>query len=134
VTPWSLASRLRSLRAAFVLLVRHGAGLRHNEDAGQFSMDDPGVARALRRLAAVAAVADPDEAAVSERELQRIAREWQDRAAAVTARGETLAYRSKDRPALLKDFGAGGEGWPVMHSMRSVDRQVRVLAVGEGRR
>ncbi|MBP2323041.1 hypothetical protein JOF56_003426 [Kibdelosporangium banguiense] len=134
VTPWSLASRERSLRAAFVLLIRHGVGLRRNDQAGDFSADDPVVRRALERLAEAARRADADEADASERELRRIAQEWHERAKAVTARGERLFYRSRDHATLLKDFGTGGEGWPIAHSMRSVDRQVRILAVGEGRR
>lgn len=134
VTPWSLASRERSLRAAFVLLVRHGVGLRRNEQAGDFSADDPLVRRALDQLVEAARSADPDEAEASERELRRIAREWHEHAEVLTERGERLYYRSRTHAALLKDFGAKGEGWPTAHSMRSVDRQVRILAVGEGHR
>ncbi|MEU8635667.1 helicase-related protein [Amycolatopsis sp. NPDC048633] len=134
VTPWSLASRERSLRAAFVMLIRHGVGLRRNEQAGDFSIDDPVVRMAFERLAEAARRADEDEAEPSRRELQHIAQEWHDRAAAVTERGERLYYQSKEHATLLKDFGARGEGWPVAHSMRSVDRQVRILALGEGRR
>lgn len=133
VTPWSLASRERSLRAALVLLVRHGVGLRENGDAGDFSCDDPAVKKAIARLAATARSADPDEADQSERELHRFAHEWQERAERAVAQGERLHYQSRDNPALLKDFGEQGEGWPTMHSMRSVDRQVRVMAVGETR-
>jgi len=133
VTPWSLASRDRSLRAALVLLVRHGVGLRDNSDAGDFSCKDPAVKKALARLAATAKRADPGEAERSERELFRYAHEWQARAERATRQGERLHYQSRDKPALLKDFGEQGEGWPTMHSMRSVDRQVRVLAVGETR-
>jgi ATP-dependent helicase YprA (DUF1998 family) len=88
VTPWSLASRERSLRAAFVLLVRHGAGLRRNEQAGDFADDDPVVRRAFEKLAEVARRADPDEAEASERELRRIAREWHERARTVIERGD----------------------------------------------
>ncbi|WP_340686900.1 helicase-related protein [Amycolatopsis coloradensis] len=134
VTPWSLASRERSLRAAFVLLVRHGASLRRNEQAGDFSMHDAFVRRALDHLISAVQRADPDEAEASERELRRIAREWHERAEALTERGERLYYRSREHASLLKDFSAQGEGWPTAHSMRSVDRQVRILAVGEGRR
>lgn len=133
VTPWSLASRERSLRAALVLLVRHGVGLRDNGAAGDFSRDDPAVKNAVARLVAAARIADPDEADHTERELLRFTREWQERAERAVTQGERLHYQSRDNPALLKDFGEQGEGWPTMHSMRSVDRQVRVLAVGETR-
>ncbi|MEV0168276.1 helicase-related protein [Nonomuraea fuscirosea] len=134
VTPWSLASRERSLRAAFVLLVRHGVGLRRKDQAGEFLIEDPLVQLALDRMVQAARRADSDEAEASERELRRIAGEWHERAQAISARGEKLYYRSRDHASLLKDFGAGGEGWPTAHSMRSVDRQVRIIAVGEGHR
>ena len=45
-----------------------------------------------------------------------------------------MKYDSPNGEALLKDFGERRDGWPTMHSMRSVDRQVRVLAVGEAAR
>ncbi|MFI6485758.1 helicase-related protein [Nonomuraea sp. NPDC050663] len=131
VTPWSLASRERSLRAAFVLLIRHGVGLRRKDQAGEFSTYDPLVQSALARMIQAARLADPDEAEASERELHRIAEEWHERAEEITSRGERLYYYARGQASLLKDFGAGGGGWPTAHSMRSVDRQVRIIAVGE---
>ena len=48
------------------------------------------------------------------------------------AAGMRLRYHStSNEPALLRDFGQAREGWDAMHSMRSVDRQSRVLAIGE---
>ncbi|PZS32998.1 MAG: helicase [Pseudonocardiales bacterium] len=133
VTPWSLASRRRSLHAALTLLVRHGCGLRGNDDAGDFSVDDPLVGAALRTLREWAARADADEAADADADLHRLAGEWEHRARSAERSGTKLRYASsdKDTPALLRDFGERKDGWETMHSMRSVDRQVRVLAIGE---
>ena len=64
-------------------------------------------------------------------ELQRLVNEWDHRASEATARGEKLRYRSPNGEALLKEFGERKDGWETMHSMRSVDRQVRVIAIGE---
>ncbi|QXG76727.1 helicase [Modestobacter sp. L9-4] len=133
VTPWSLASRRRSLHAALTLLVRHGVGLRQNDQAGDFRAEDPGVQRAVAQLNSWAQRSDPDEAPGVAADLQRLVGEWDDRARAAEALGMRLKYESssKDGPALLCDFGEKKEGWETMHSMRSVDRQVRVLAIGE---
>ncbi|WP_104524521.1 helicase-related protein [Blastococcus atacamensis] len=131
VTPWSLASRERALSAALVMMVRHGVGLRSNEDAGEFSADDPRVKAAVERIRAIASLADPDEAQRVTDELQRLVNEWDHRASEAVARGEKLRYRSPKGEALLKEFGERKDGWETMHSMRSVDRQVRVLAIGE---
>lgn len=134
VTPWSLASRQRALSAALVMLVRHGVGLRGNEDAGDFSADDPRVQAAVERIRGTAAAADPDELQRVTEELQELVSVWDHRARDAEARGERLRYRSPNGEALLKEFGERKDGWETMNSMRSVDRQVRVLAVGESSR
>ncbi|WBB47438.1 helicase-related protein [Verrucosispora sp. WMMA2044] len=131
VTPWSLASRRRSLPAALVLLVRHGAGLRANDEAGDFRADDPLVRVAVEKLCALARKADPDEAQQVETDLRQLVDDWEHRSRRAEELGERLSYDSKNGPALLKDFGEQRDGWALMHSMRSVDRQVRVVAVGE---
>ncbi|MGY1810175.1 helicase-related protein [Blastococcus sp. SYSU D00669] len=134
VTPWSLASRKRALSAALVMLVRHGVGLRRNEDAGDFSADDPRVRAAVESIRGMAAAADPEELLRVTDELRALVSEWDHRAREAEARGEKLRYRSPNGEALLKEFGERKDGWETMNSMRSVDRQVRVLAVGEASR
>lgn len=133
VTPWSLASRQRSLHAALTLLVRHGVGLRDNDQAGDFHADDAAVRVAVRTLTEIASRADPEEAGAVTDDLDRLVGEWEERARNAEALGLRLKYQSSsnDSPALLCDFGEKRQGWETMHSMRSVDRQVRVLAIGE---
>ena len=133
VTPWSMASRERSLRAALVMLVRHGAGLRGNDDAGNFRSDDGAIQKAAKILLNAVERAEPDAREATAAEIQRLVAEWDRRAAETSADGRVLRYQSsdKDHPALLRTFGQRKEGWEAMHSMRSVDRQVRVLAMGE---
>ncbi|MHA3700641.1 helicase-related protein [Jatrophihabitans sp. YIM 134969] len=133
VTPWSLASRRRSLHAALTLLVRHACGLRGNDDAGSFSVDDARIGAALDALRDWVARADPDEAVDADADLSRLAGEWEHRARTAERSGTKLRYSSSDKdvPALLRDYGEKKEGWDTMNSMRSVDRQVRVLAIGE---
>jgi superfamily II DNA or RNA helicase len=47
VTPFSIPSRDRALHAALIILVRHGAGIPRNADAGRFDPSLPEVARAI---------------------------------------------------------------------------------------
>ncbi|KRD41328.1 hypothetical protein ASE38_17110 [Cellulomonas sp. Root930] len=133
VTPWSLASRERSLHAAFVMLVRHGAGLRGNDDAGAFRPDDASVAKACRILLDAVTAAEPEARDAADTMVRRLVAEWSRRATDAVGQGLSLRYESsdKDHPALLRDFGEARDGWATMHSMRSVDRTVRVVAIGE---
>lgn len=136
VTPWSLASRKRALHAALAILVRHGCGLRENDQAGDFHSDDGAVKRAVQVLADAAAEGDPDEASAVADDLARLVGDWEHRARTAESQGLRLKYQSSaaDSPALLCDFGERRDGWETMHSMRAVDRQVRVVAVGESLR
>ncbi len=133
VTPWSLASRDRSLHAALVILMRHGAGLNGNGEAGDFMAGSPLTAKAVAVLEEGVQAAEPDAAPATALQVSRLVAEWDRRARESEDRGFKLLYMSSDndRPALLCDFGQKKEGWPTMHSMRSVDRQVRVIAIGE---
>ncbi|MEI6137401.1 MAG: helicase-related protein, partial [Chloroflexota bacterium] len=133
VTPWSPASRDRSLHAALVMLVRHGCGLRGNDDAAHFRASDRSVSKAVQILMAAVHRAEPDADRGAERELNRLTAEWDRRAEEARLAGQPLKYESsdKDYPSLLKDFGERKDGWDTMHSMRSVDRAVRVVAQGE---
>jgi hypothetical protein len=133
VTPWSAASRDRSLHAALVMLVRHGAGLRTNDDAGAFHADDGAVAKAVRILLGAVTRGEPDALDDTQVELQRLVNEWDRKARRAEELGLNLRYDSSDNdhPTLLCDFGEARDAWPTMHSMRSVDRAVRVIALGE---
>jgi hypothetical protein len=133
VTPWSMASRERSLHAALVMLVRHGCGLRGNEEAGNFHSADRSVDKAVRLLLNAVRRAEPGSESDAESELRRLVADWDRRSAEAREAGRVLRYESsdKDYPALLRNFGERKEGWETMHSMRSVDRQVRVLVTGE---
>lgn len=133
VTPWSLASRERSLAGALVTLVRHSfQDLAADSAAVQLDLDDSRMSSAMERLVAdlVAAVvrADQVEQAEAEAELWRYLREWDRRAGQAREQSEPLKYerRAQGDNALLKRFGEAGEGWVVADSMRSVEPSVAV--------
>lgn len=133
VTPWSLASRERSLAGALVTLIRHlGPGLSSNDAAKDLDLQDPGqrslvdllVGGLLERVAR----ADSVETSETCERITNLLRDWDRRARAAREAGESLLYdRSKaDDSALLKRFGQDGEGWLVADSMRSVEPNVEV--------
>lgn len=134
VTPWSLQARKRAVRAALVILVRHGVGLSDNGDAGLFDPDSAAVRKAVQLLKTHVTFADPDEASVVAREIDDAVHEWVDARNRVQQDGRKLVYSSRDEgERLMRQFTDPGKGWPVMNSMRNVDEVVRVRANGERR-
>jgi hypothetical protein len=133
VTPWSLASRDRSLAGALVMLVRHlGPGLASNDAAKELDLDD-----VVQRAAIDALVsgfleqvgrADGVEAPDTRDRIIALLNEWDRRAGAAREAGEELLY-DRDKvgdSALFKRFGQPGDGWLVADSMRSVEPNVAV--------
>jgi hypothetical protein len=133
VTPWSPPSRQRALHAALVMLIRHGAGLRHNDDAGDFRADDTVTRKAVGALLGAVTNSEPDALDEARTHLQRLVNEWDGKARDAERLGMRLRYTSSDneQPVLLCNFGERRDAWPTMHSMRSVDRSVRVVVIGE---
>ncbi len=132
VTPWSLQARRRALRAALVILVRHGVGRNGNADAAYFDPDSAGVKKAVSLLKEHIARADEREAGAVATELDRAVLSWVEARERAAGAGKSLVYKSKDpEERLLRQFTEPGAGWPVMNSMRNVDKVVRVRAKGE---
>jgi hypothetical protein len=132
VTPYSLPSRSRALHAAFVIMMRHGAGLSKNDDAGQFQVDDARTERVVDQLLKRVRGIDDDEVISTAHQLERICGEW-DRLAAEARRGGRPLYydaSSRQHASLLRQFGSKGDGWETLNSMRSVDRQCTVELLG----
>jgi hypothetical protein len=130
VTPWALQARRRALRAVLVILVRHAIGWSLNSGAESFDDASPQVDKAIGMLMKHIRLADPREAPAVEQELRNAAAEWTVRG---KSRDAPLKFESSKDPSerLLKSFGDVGVGWPTMHSMRSVERAVRIRARGE---
>lgn len=134
VTPWSTQARRRALRAALVILVRHGAGLSGNGEADMFDADSVGVRKAVSMLKQYVSVADETEAAIVSKEIDEAVLDWEAARERVRAEGEKLVYSSRTAGVrLMRQFTDEGLGWPVMNSMRNVDRVVKIRAKGERR-
>lgn len=133
VTPWSLASRDRSLAGALVTLLRHSfEPLAANGAASRFDLDDARIESAVERLVekflGYVTRADRIEYEETHDEVWSLLRDWGRRAAEARKANEPLNYeRTEDvHTALLKRFGQSGEGWLVNDSMRSVEPNVAV--------
>ncbi|MEU8800521.1 helicase-related protein [Spirillospora sp. NPDC048819] len=133
VTPWSLASRERSLAGALVALVRQSfAELADNNAAGRFDLEDAklkdAVASLVDRFLGYVTRADDIEADETRESAWVLLRDWDRRARLAREAGEALCYERlpKVDAALVKRFGQSGEGWLVGDSMRSVEPNVAV--------
>ncbi len=130
VTPWAFQARQRALRAALVILIRHAAGYSKNDDAAAFEETSVFVQKAIGMLMDHIRLADKREAPTIELELRRAVADWSTRAK--SSAGDLKYQGSKNTDdRLLKTFGDSGQGWPTMHSMRSVERGVRLRPRGE---
>lgn len=131
VTPWSIASRQRSLAGALVALIRQSfQPLAADTSAAQFDLSDDRLERAVdgvvTSLIELVGRADRIEADDTSDEVWRLLREWDHRARGARDQAVPLRYdrhRSSD-DSLLKRFGQPGEGWLVGDSMRSVEPNV----------
>ncbi|NLU68799.1 helicase-related protein [Streptomyces sp. HNM0574] len=133
VTPWSLASRERSLGGALVALLRHSfTPLAENDAAGGFDLEDDLVGEAVsglvERFLEYVTRADGLEAEETRAAVWRLLKDWHRRAADARESGESFHYerRNQEQAALLKRFGQPGEGWLVGDSMRDVESNVAV--------
>lgn len=133
VTPWSLASRARSLAGALVALLRHSfPALGANDAALRLDLNDNRMREAIERLVTtfvgLVSRSEGMEAEETSEEVWRLLRDWDRRAKLARDGGGTLTYErpKADDEALLKRFGQPGEGWLVADSMRSVDPNVAV--------
>jgi superfamily II DNA/RNA helicase len=133
VTPWSLASRARSLAGALVALLRHSfPALAANDSASRLDLDDSRMRSAIERLVAtflgLVSRSEHIEAEETEEAVWQLLRDWDRRAKHAREAGAILLYdrHRADDEALLKRFGQPGEGWLVADSMRSVEPNVAV--------
>jgi hypothetical protein len=133
VTPWSLASRERSLAGALVTLMRHSfSKLGANDAAVQMNLDDgqleSSIKRVVERLGEVVSRSDAREADETLGRVRSLLNDWERRAADMRDAGAGLVYDGTKGvdAALVKRFGQPGEGWLVADSMRSVEPNVAI--------
>lgn len=136
VTPWSAASRHRSLAAVLVTMVRHLSPWREDSQAVLFRADSNVVRNVRETILDVVERSDPDEYQATQEHLDRLIDQWRIRTSPDPDTGEsTLRYqplRAKyGEPALMRAFAEDRNGWAVMNSMRSVDSNINMKIIGE---
>jgi hypothetical protein len=136
VTPWSAASRHRSLAAVLVTMVRHLSPWRDDSQAVLFRADSNVVRNVRETILDVVKRSDPDEYQATQEHLDRLIDQWRIRTSPDPDTGEsTLRYqplRAKyGEPALMRAFDEDRDGWAVMNSMRSVDSNINMKIIGE---
>lgn len=131
VTPWSLASRKRSLAGALVALLRNALPPL-SDNATKMDLDNPSMRSAVETLTdkfiRLAGRSEGFEENDTRNELWSYLREWDSRAKSARETHTTLQYerRKTTEESLLKRFDEPGQGWLVADSMRSVDPNVAV--------
>ncbi|WP_416405046.1 helicase-related protein [Arthrobacter sp. LFS091] len=136
VTPWSAASRHRSLAAVLVTMVRHLSPWRDDSQAVLFRADSNVVRNVRETILDVVQRSDPDEYQATEEHLDRLIDQWRIRTSPDPDTGESaLLYQPSrgkyEKPALMRKFDEDREGWAVMNSMRSVDSNINMKIIGE---
>jgi hypothetical protein len=133
VTPWSLASRERSLAGALVALLRHTIpSLADNAAPLHLDLDDANLRGQIETLVngliEIVNRSEQNEAADASAGIWALLREWDSRARRARGDGTKLVYNRQkaDDAALFKRFGQPGEGWLVADSMRSVEPNVAI--------
>ena len=123
VTPFSLASRQRSLAAVFVILIRHGLKFAKNSDAAKFhEIPTNDVENIISLLCEHCKRSDPEETENLRIHLHRLADEWKERSQNNDLPDFSYSARGggSDR-TLLKNFGDKYGMWPALNSLRNVD-------------
>lgn len=133
VTPWSLASRARSLAGALVTLLRHLVPeLAENDAAVRLDLNDArqsdAIAGLIDRFIELVGRSDKVEADDTSESVRMLLADWDRRARHARETGSGLSYdrRNQADSTLFKRFGQPGEGWLVADSMRSVEPNVAV--------
>lgn len=134
VTPFSLPARNRALHAALIIMIRHGAGLTGNAQAGEFDPQTGKIPQAVHELLRQASLKDGVEAAGSQLQLEELVRHWQRLAADGRRQGSPLSYNRGDNrqvSGLIRNFAREGDEWPTLTSMRNVDTECLLEVVQE---
>lgn len=133
VTPWSLASRDRSLAGALVMLIRNSyTALAANSAASLLDLQSQqlrdSIQALVEELQRLVHLSDDAEVEETVDQVWALLKDWNRRAEEARGAGTDLVYdRTRTAPsALLKRFGQPGEGWLVADSMRSVEPNVAI--------
>jgi len=127
LTPFSDRARDRGLQALFVTLCRYYCPeLLADDAAGNFRRDLPGVKMVEQLIYQYVDQVDSREKDKVLAEIKDIEKKWEDLSST-----ETLWYRKKGKPSLLRPDTEEDSRFRIMNSMRSVEPESGVYLVGE---
>ena len=128
VTPWSIASRRRTLASVLVAMYRHLSGFSSEDGAASFDPQQAIVKRIIKIISTQVEKSDPREKTAVENELRLLINDWEER---VSKEPELKYQGNRKEPSLTKNPLSVGEGWPVINSMRNVDTSTAIDVAGE---
>lgn len=128
VTPWSPASRRRTLASVLVAMYRQLSASSENEGAQSFRRDEKLVDRITEIIRTTVSGSDPSELDSTISQLNSLIGQWDTRA---TEEAELVYSKSSREKKLLKSFVETGPGWSVINSMRNVDAATGFRVYGE---
>lgn len=131
VTPWSESSRRRSLAGVMIAYIRHLTGWNQNDQAIDFDANSLFVRQIIDELILRVERDDVEEAQSLKKQLHMLLAEWSSWVQKAKSSNNGLFYESQSEQAITKPFGAKQTGWSVASSMRTVDRNVRIISRGE---
>tara|TARA_Y100000588_G_C13597108_1_gene645430 strand:- start:154 stop:519 length:366 start_codon:yes stop_codon:yes gene_type:complete len=111
------------------MAVRIGLGFTENNSAGDVPSHPEEVMRAFNELVSRCSKSDEAYSQEIEEDLKKFKSFWFDLAEQGRSDDRRLSYESKHRspnPGLLKTTGMEGAGRDTQHSLRNVDRSVRL--------
>lgn len=130
VTPYSYPCRKRSLHAALVIAMRHGAGLLSEESVKDFEPNDANISSIISMLERRCGEADPEREAATKAHLNALQQEW---LSFIEANRSVMSIRYSDNSTdlnserLLYAFDSQVTGvWSTLQSMRNVEHTALV--------
>lgn len=130
VTPYSYPCRKRSLHAALVIAMRHGAGLLSEDSVKDFEPNDAKISSIVSMLERRCGVADPEREAATKAHLIALQQEW---LSFIEANRSVISIRYSDNSTdlnserLLYAFDSQVTGvWSTLQSMRNVEHTALV--------
>jgi hypothetical protein len=130
VTPYSYPCRKRSLHAALVIAMRHGAGLLSEDSVKDFDPSDPNISAIVSKLENRCGEADPERAEATKAHLSALQQEW---LSFIEANRSVMAMCYSDNSGnlnserLLFTFDSQVTGvWSTLQSMRNVEHTALV--------
>lgn len=140
VTPSAMPALERALHAALVIVMRHAAGMRGNENADKFDSRDVTQSGYIEKFRARLKGMEPDDTRAQNHMLEyldQLITVWDEEALSSRGGDTSLVYQgSAPHVSLLKGFEPGERyrpklPWLTLNSMRNVDVECSVFVTGE---